>query len=129
MKSNFDKKTVQRSFQPGDSVPVPGSIFDDKFSGPYVIEQKLNDTDYVVNTPDRHRKKRVCHINLSKGYVTRNSSETLLPSPTLKPSVTVAPVYSPDVEELLVEPHSLGVRLNNSAILSSLDSCLSYLPA
>ncbi len=28
----------------------------------------------------------------------------------------------------MVEPHSLGVRLNNSAILSSLDSSLSYLP-
>lgn len=65
MKRHFDKKTVQRSFQPGDSVllllPVPGSVFDAKFSGPYVIEQKLNDTDYVVNTPDRRRKKRVCH--------------------------------------------------------------------
>ncbi len=63
MKSHFDKKTVQRSFQPGDSVllllPVPGSVFDAKFSGLYVIEQKLNDTDYVVNTPDRRRKKRV----------------------------------------------------------------------
>ncbi len=86
-----------------------------------MIEQKLNDTDYVVNTPDHLRKKRVC-------YITRNSSETLLPSPTLKPSVTVAPVYSPDFEELLIEPHLLCVRLNNSAILSSLDSCLSYLP-
>ncbi len=75
MRSHFDKKTVQRSFQPGDSVlvllPVPGSVFDAKFSGPYVIEQKLNDTDYVLNTPDRRRKKRVCHINLLKRYVTR----------------------------------------------------------
>ncbi len=132
MKSHFDKKTIQRSFQPGDSVlvllPVPGSVFDAKFSGPYVIEQKLNDTDYVLNTPDHRRKKRVCHINLLKRYVTRTSSETLLPSPTLKPSVTVSPIYSPDVEELLIEPHSLGVRLNNSAILSNLDSHLSYLP-
>ncbi len=70
----------------------------------------------------------MCHINLLKRYFARNSSEPPLPSPTLKPSVTVAPVYSADVEELLVEPHSLGVRLNNSAILSSLDSSLSYLP-
>ncbi len=65
MKSHFDKKTVQRSFQPGDSVlvliSVPGSVFDAKFSGPYVIEQKLNDTDYVVNTPDRCRKKSVSY--------------------------------------------------------------------
>ncbi len=66
MKSNFDKKTVQRSFQPGDSVPVSGSVFDDKFSGPYVIEQKLNDTDYVVNTPDRHRKKRCVILTCQK---------------------------------------------------------------
>ncbi len=29
---------------------------------------------------------------------------------------------------MLIEPHSLGVHLNNSAILSNLDSCLSYLP-
>ncbi len=107
-------------------LPVPGSVFNAKFSGPYVIEQKLTDTDYVVNTPDHHHKKRVCHIILLKCYVARNSPETPLPSPTLKPSVTVAPACSPHVEELLIEPHSLGVRLNNSVILSSLDSSLSY---
>ncbi|KAI7808431.1 hypothetical protein IRJ41_004831 [Triplophysa rosa] len=47
MKAHFDKKT---------------------FSGSYVIEQKLSETDYVVGTPDRRRKKRVCHVNMLKSY-------------------------------------------------------------
>lgn len=110
MKTHFDKKTVQHSFQPGESVlvllPVPGSVFDAKFSGPYVIKQRLSDTDYVVSTPGRRRKKRVCHINLLKRYVARNSSEPSLPLPTLKLCVPV----TPDVdEELLAEPQSPGV--------------------
>lgn len=60
MKVHFDKRTVQRRFQPGESVlvllPIPGSALQAKFSGPYVIEQKLSETDYVVGTPDRRRK-------------------------------------------------------------------------
>lgn len=66
MKAHFDNRTVQRSFHPGESLlvllPIPGSALQAKFSGPYVTEQKLSETDYVVGTPDRRRKKTVCHV-------------------------------------------------------------------
>ncbi len=73
MKSRYDKRTVQRSFEPGDQVlvllPLPGSTLQAKFAGPYGIEEKLSDTDYVVKTPDRKRKTRVCHINMLKLFL------------------------------------------------------------
>ncbi len=74
MKTRFDKKAVARSFNKGDMVlvllPVPGSALRAKFSGPYVIDAKFSETDYVIRTPDRKRKTRVCHINMLKLYVT-----------------------------------------------------------
>ncbi len=57
MKSRFDKKSVNRKFNPADLVivllQVPGSVFAAKFSGLYTVERKLSDTDYVIGTPDR----------------------------------------------------------------------------
>ena len=70
MKGIFDKKSVKRVFQVGDKVlvllPLPSSAFQAKFCGPYVIEKQLCETDFVVATPDRKRKTRVCHMNMLK---------------------------------------------------------------
>lgn len=42
-----------RIFQPGDKVlvflPVPGQPLQAKYSGPYEIENKINDLNYIVN--------------------------------------------------------------------------------
>ncbi len=68
-------KSVVRSFEPGVSVlvllPVPGSVMQAKFS---VIDKKLSDTNYVICSPDRHRKSRMCHINMLKAYVSRDKA-------------------------------------------------------
>ncbi|KAL6456554.1 hypothetical protein MHYP_G00350980 [Metynnis hypsauchen] len=81
MKWSFDKRAVARQFQPGDKVmvllPVPGPSLSAKFSGPYSVEEKLSDTDYIIPTPDRKRKKRVCHINMLKTYHTRTAEDAL----------------------------------------------------
>ena len=75
--AHFDKSATERSFKPGDSVliflPIPGSVLQAKFTGPYAIEKKLSETDYVIRTPDRRRKTRVCHVNMLKPYVDRCS--------------------------------------------------------
>ncbi len=75
MKTRYDVKAVQRSFQVGDKVlvliPVPSSALQAKFTGPYEIKEKLSDTDYIVYTPDRRRKSRVCHINVKSIRGTR----------------------------------------------------------
>lgn len=56
MKAHFDKGAVERSFNPGDSVliflPIPSSALKAKFTGPYVIDKKLSETNYVVCTPN-----------------------------------------------------------------------------
>ena len=75
LKQQYDKNTHSRNFHPGDRVlvllPVVGSCLQAKFCGPYEVERKLSDTDYVIRTPDRRKKSRVCHVNMLKRYVDR----------------------------------------------------------
>lgn len=94
MKKRFDKKAVERQFQPGDQVlvllPTPGSAFTARFSGPFVVESKVSEVDYVIHTPERRRKTRLCHINMLKLYHSReaaqgesdNTPETAVPDVT-----------------------------------------------
>ncbi|KAJ8018020.1 hypothetical protein HOLleu_44220 [Holothuria leucospilota] len=62
MKAWYDKTTVKREFKPGDKVlvflPVSGQPLQARFQGPYVIERKVSDTDYVILTPDKRKSKR-----------------------------------------------------------------------
>ncbi len=53
-------------------LPSPGSTLAARFTGPYVIQSKLSDTDYVILTPERRRKTRLCHVNMLKSYLCRN---------------------------------------------------------
>lgn len=59
--------------QSGDSVlaflPIPGSVLQVKFAGPYLVEEKQSETVYVIRTPDR---RLVCYMNLLKPYVVSN---------------------------------------------------------
>ncbi len=68
MKRCFEKRAVERHFAPGEKVlvllPSPGSALAARFTGPYVIQNKLSDTDYVILTPERRRKTRLCHVNV-----------------------------------------------------------------
>ena len=57
MKVWYDRKARGRSFNPGDQVlvllPIIGQPLQARYSGPYVIERKVGDLDYIVKTPDR----------------------------------------------------------------------------
>ncbi|KAJ8039219.1 hypothetical protein HOLleu_16866 [Holothuria leucospilota] len=79
MKAWYDKTTVKREFKPGDKVlvflPVSGQPLQARFQGPYVIERKVSDTDYVILTPDKRKSKRVCHINMMKKYYEREDCD------------------------------------------------------
>lgn len=59
MKHYYDRPAVRRHFEPGDQVlallPTPASGLSAKFAGPYVVEERLSDTNYVLGTPDRRR--------------------------------------------------------------------------
>ncbi len=75
MKGWFYKKATVRHFKPGDKVlvflPIPGSSLQARDSGPYVIEKRVSDRDYIVATPDRTLRSRLCHINMIKPYYDR----------------------------------------------------------
>ena len=48
-----------------------------KFCGPYRVLQKLGPVDYLIDTPQRRKQQRVCHVNLLKPYHRRD--EKLFP--------------------------------------------------
>ena len=79
MKKKYDKKAKVRSFKPGDKVlvflPIQNQSFQAKYFGPYEIDKKINDLNYVIKTPGQQREKRVCHINMIKEYFVRDNND------------------------------------------------------
>lgn len=72
MKCLYDHKNKDRHFKVSDKVlvllSIPGSALQAHSSGPYMVEHKLSDRDYVIATPDRHQQKRLRHVNTLKPY-------------------------------------------------------------
>ena len=77
MKQNVDKNTKERSFKSGDKVlallPIPGRSLQARYFGPYAVEKKASDINFIITTPDRRKKRQLCQINMLKEYVDRNS--------------------------------------------------------
>uniref|UniRef100_A0AAQ4PM80 Gypsy retrotransposon integrase-like protein 1 n=1 Tax=Gasterosteus aculeatus aculeatus TaxID=481459 RepID=A0AAQ4PM80_GASAC len=135
MKRQFDKKALPRSLQTGDLVlvllPIPGTSMSARFSGPYTIDRRLSDTDYVVRTPDRRRKTRVCHINMLKKYYTRGDVQPETRSVPLVATVAVSavsPNTANDEDGLsLRNAQQQTPRLSNSEMLLKLPSLMCHL--
>ena len=142
MKRQFDEKAVSRSFQAGDQVlvllPIPGAALSARFSGPYVIDRKLSETDYIVHTPDRRRASRVCHINMLKRYHGRDVPSTPSTEKVVGPAVSsVASVMKLPVSDgccggdedglVLRNAPQQCARLGNSEMLIALPSHLTHL--
>ncbi|KAJ8034287.1 hypothetical protein HOLleu_21057 [Holothuria leucospilota] len=146
MKAWYDKTTVKREFKPGDKVlvflPVSGQPLQARFQGPYVIERKVNDTDYVILTPDKRKSKRVCHINMMKRYYEREdcdiskdenvhnvSSNT---NDTGDQMCIINADHELSNDEINDEikandVHDMCIKLQNSDVLKNLDQKLSHL--
>lgn len=66
MKTWLNADAQMRHFNPCDQVqflpPSPGSALQARYGGPYFIKEKVNDRDYTVDTPDRRRRSRLCHV-------------------------------------------------------------------
>ncbi|XP_077940982.1 uncharacterized protein LOC144385285 isoform X1 [Gasterosteus aculeatus] len=139
MKKRFDTKAVVRRFLPGDKVlvlfPIHGTTLSARFSGPYVIKGKLNETNYILYTPERRRKTRVCHINMLKPYLCRVEPKATTPDdpvakvPTEQVSlVTYALPADTEDDGMHVSMEVLnGGCFKNSEVLTSLPSRLAYL--
>ena len=59
-------------------LPIPGEPLTAKFSGPYTIDKKVSDVDYIVCTPDRRKTMRIRHMNMLKGYHIRDDTKPVL---------------------------------------------------
>uniref|UniRef100_A0A3B1J3T9 Gypsy retrotransposon integrase-like protein 1 n=1 Tax=Astyanax mexicanus TaxID=7994 RepID=A0A3B1J3T9_ASTMX len=125
MKKDHDKRAVSRSFSPGDQVlallPVPGSCLSARFSGPYVVEKKLSETNYLIGTPDRRKKYRVCHINMLKLYLTRVSEVG-----DAAPVLVTAAINAQDGGDESYSSNATA-RVPNSQALKALTASLSHL--
>ena len=43
---------------------IPGKPLQARYYGPYTVDKKLSDVNYIVNTPGRRKQKQLCHINM-----------------------------------------------------------------
>ena len=98
MKAWYDRKACKRSFQVGDEVlillPLHGHPLQARYNGPYTIDKKINDVDYIVKTPGRRKEKWLCHINMLKLYQTDVPNQTVC--------TVVTEVSEPTMEQLLL---------------------------
>ena len=68
MKARYDNHIIDRKFKPGDKVlallPIPGRPLQARYFGPYTIDKKTSDLNYIINTPGRRKNKQMCHVNM-----------------------------------------------------------------
>jgi hypothetical protein len=104
MKVWYDKNAKVRIFQPGDKVlvflPVPCQPLKAKYCGPYEIETKINNLNYIVKTPGRRKQNRVCHVNMLTPYLERkNECESKIAATLANVEVSQKAHDKPDVDQ------------------------------
>ena len=132
MKVWYDQKARERTFDVGDKVlvllPIAGNPLQAKYHGPYTVERRVNNVDYVVSTPDRRKQRQLCHINMLKEYHMREEDSADHPAiPVALVMVTDGNSSPNDTEDMVDLSDDCGVRLNNSQILSNLKAKLGHL--
>ena len=70
MKKWYDINAKQCHFRVGDKVlillPLQNHPLQVRYFGPYSVAKKVNEVDYVINTPDRQKTKCLFHVNMIK---------------------------------------------------------------
>ena len=127
MKSIFDQNTVERHFEVGQKVlallPIPGNPLQARYFGPYSVKKKVSDLNYIVETPDRRKQTQLCHVNMLKPYVDRNSTNIVHPI-----SVVSSDPDTLNVDDCKDLDSVLGTtKLENSDVLANLDAKCSHL--
>jgi len=78
MKTWYNWKARKRSFQNGDRVLTPLPVHDSpaeaRYCGPYTVQEKTNDINFI-STPGRRKSWRLCYINMLKHYHCQSVSE------------------------------------------------------
>ena len=56
----YDENAKERKFMPGDRVlallSIPGKPLQARYYGPYTVDEKTNNVNYIVNTPGRRKQ-------------------------------------------------------------------------
>ena len=101
------------------------------------MARKISDMNYIVHTPERRKSKQLCHINMLKKYVNRDSfleCSVGLITPVSNPDAeNEQPIFDDSIENLnetdiQINSKMLSApRLNNSDILNNLDSKLGHI--
>ena len=127
MKRLFDRSVKERTFEPGSKVlvllPLQGDALKARYAGPYIVEKKMSDVNYIILTPDRRKKRRLCHVNMLKEYVDRIDEANEKPVATV---VSGCEVTDDESDDDHVEIPQL--RLKNSEVLGNLPEILTHLP-
>ena len=131
MKRLYDQKVQKHSFKAGDKVlvllPVPGNVLKARYQGPYEVERKVSELDYVIRTLDRRKSTQFCHINMLKPYFDRSRSDQVLVvnRNIVTRSQNFGEFSDPKMEPL--DDNEYKPKLNNSDILLNLDRKLEHL--
>ena len=131
MKARYDNHVIDRKFKPGDKVlallPLPGRPLQARYFGPYTIDKKTSDLNYIINTPGRRKNKQMCHVNMLKEYFDRDSSISK-PITVVNTVPQESNVFEPEVNSDFIDKSDPGPsKLENSDILRNLNNKLSHL--
>ena len=131
MKARYDNHVIARKFKPGDKVlallPIPGRPLQARYFGPYTIDKKTSDLNYIINTPRRRKNKQMCHVNMLKQYFDRDSSISK-PITVVNTVPQESNVFEPEVNSDFIDKSDPGPsKLENSDILKNLNNKLSHL--
>ncbi|KAJ8033957.1 hypothetical protein HOLleu_24352 [Holothuria leucospilota] len=107
-------------------LPVSGAPLQARFQGPYVIERKVSDTDYVIWTPDKRKPGGVCHINIMERYYEREDCDISNDTGDQVCIINADHELSNDEIKANNVP-DMCIKLQNSDVLKDLDQKLSHL--
>ena len=129
MKRWYDENAKERKLMPGDRVlallSIPGKPLQARYYGPYSVDKKISDVNYIVNTPRRHKQKQLCHVNMLKQNIDRDSSSVTPISVVSSVPQKQSEMNFEDINLIKSDPASS--KLQNSYILKDLDQKLSHL--
>lgn len=132
MKVWYDRHAKTRSFESGDKVlmllPIPGQPLHARYFGPYEIETKVSELNYIVKTPGRRKNKQLCHINMLKEYNDRNETADSERHSVVSCSTTIKQLedHGSDTPLRNLIDQS-DPKLHNSDVLADLDLKLAHL--
>ena len=90
-----------------------------------ILNLQISDVNYIVNTPGRRKQKQLCHVNMLKQYIDRDSSSVTPISVVSSVPQEQSEMNSEDMNFIKSDPASS--KLQNSDILKDLDQKLSHL--